>query len=346
MSHDLILRDRADRYSVRVQPRAAGAVVLLVLVVTAIGAWSLTRGDFPLPLSDVVASLVGRGDAGSDFIVLELRLPRLMAAILVGACLGVSGAVFQSLTRNPLGSPDFIGLTSGASTGALVMILLLDGSAPQVALGALGGCVITSLVVYLLAFGRGSAGFRLVLIGVGLSAMLEAFNSFLITRARLEFAAAAQVWLIGSLNGRDWSQVVPLLVAVALLLPAAVLLGRRMRLIEMGDDTAQALGVPVERTRFALLAIAVAMAAIAASAAGPIAFVALAAPQLAARVTRSRGANLVGAAAMGALVLVVSDIVAQGRLWGQQFPVGVMTGAVGGAYLIWLLVHEWRRGRG
>ena len=327
------------------RPRSVLVSALLLLLTVGIGALSMTSGDFDVPLGDVVRSLVGHGDAGTDFILLDLRLPRVLTAVLSGAALGVSGAIFQSLTHNPLGSPDFIGLTVGSSTGALVVILVVGGSATTTAFGALIGCLVTSAAVYLLAFKGGTHGIRLVLVGVGVSAMLNAVNSYLITRARLEDAATAQVWMIGSLNGRGWQHVVPLGVTIAVLLPAALALGRRLSMLAVGDEMASSQGVPVERTRAALLVVAILLVAMATAATGPVAFIALAAPQLAARLTRSPDVGLVAAAAMGAFLLTGSDWAAQRVLAPTVLPVGMLTAAIGGMYLTWLLAHEWRRGR-
>jgi len=329
--------------STRIHVRATVAVVVLLLLTLAIATLSMTSGDFPVPVADVIRSLTGRGDTGTDFIVLTLRLPRVLCALLVGAALGVSGAIFQSLTRNPLGSPDFIGLTVGAATGALVVILIRGGSAGEVSIGALIGCGLTATAMYLLAYRRGAQGFRLILIGIGLGAMLDAFNTFLLTRARLDEAVTAQRWLVGSLNGRGWEDVRPVAAALIVLLPIALLSGRRMIMLTLGDEAATALGVPVERTRFTLFAVSVGLAGVATAAAGPIGFVALAAPQLARRLTGGAGSGLLAAAVMGGFLLTASDWVAQRALADGNLPVGIATGAVGGVYLCWLLVHEWRR---
>lgn len=339
-----VLRTPTGSLSARIDLRATVAVVMLLLLALAVALYSLASGDFHVPLADVVRTLLGRQTGGAEFIIMDLRLPRTLTALLVGAALGVSGGIFQNLTRNPLGSPDFIGLTTGASTGALIVILVMHGSTNQIAVGALIGCAATSAAIYLLAYRQGAQAFRLILVGIGLSAMLEAVNSFLITRARLDEAVGAQVWMIGTLNGRSWDQVRPLALAVLVFLPVAFGQSRHLNLLSLGDEAATALGVPVERTRGLLFACAVALAAIATSAAGPISFVALAAPQLALRVTRTAGAGLPGAAAMGALLMVVSDWVAQRALSTGPVPVGIATGLLGGAYLCWLLVHEWRKG--
>lgn len=340
----LVLRRGRVALRLRVRPLVVGVVVALAGL--AIGVASLASGDFPIPLADVLRALVGRGDPATNIIVLELRLPRVLVGLLVGAALGASGAVFQSLTRNPLGSPDFVGLTTGAATGALLVILLLGGGGLAVSAGAIVGCLVTSALVYLLAFRRGVQPFRLVLMGIGVSALLEALNSFLILRARLADAIAAQVWQIGSVSGRTLTEVTIVGLALAVALPLLLVFGRHLALLELGDETAILHGVRVERSRAVLALSAVLLAAAATAAAGPVGFVALAAPQLATRLTRAPGPNLLPAAAMGALLVVASDWLAQRVLPDLDLPVGVVTGALGGAYLTWLLAREWRsRGR-
>ncbi|MFD0385045.1 FecCD family ABC transporter permease [Streptomyces stramineus] len=274
-----------------------------------------------------------------------MRLPRLLTALFVGASLAVSGAVLQSLTRNALGSPDIIGFTNGSATGALVVIIVLHGSMTQIALGALIGGLATALVVYLLAFTRGPQGFRLVVMGIGVSAILLAANSYLITRASLQDALAAQTWLVGSLNSRTWDQATTVGIALAILLPVAVRFARRLSMLEMGDDTARALGVDAGRSRLVLLVVSVGLAAVATAATGPIWFIALAAPQLSRRLTRSAGPGLVTAALMGAALLAVSDFAVQRIFSPALLPVGTATGTIGGLYLIWLLVTESRKSR-
>ncbi|WP_262403664.1 FecCD family ABC transporter permease [Actinomadura sp. CNU-125] len=195
-----------------------------------------------------------------------------MTGLLVGLALGLSGAIFQSMSRNPLGSPDLIGFTTGSATGALLQILVFGGGAVAVTASSAGGAVLTALAVYLVAYRRGGgvAGIRLVLIGVAAAAMLQALNSYLITRAELVEAYEAAFWLTGSLNGRDWDQAVPLAIALAVLVPAALLLSRSLGMGELGDDAAQALGVRVQRTRLLLVVAGVGLVAAATAAAGPV----------------------------------------------------------------------------
>jgi iron complex transport system permease protein len=340
-----VVRLAGGRVALKLHVRGAAVGTLLFAAALAVAVLALSTGELSVPVADVLASLTGQADAGTDFVVRELRLPRVLAGLLVGAALGVSGAIFQSLTRNPLGSPDIVGLTLGASTGALVVILVFQGSGPSVAAGAVAGCLATAVAVWLLAFRRGGQTYRLILMGVGVAALLEALNSFLIVRARLDEALSARVWLVGSLNSRTWTDVAIAGVALGLLLPVALRYGGRLRMLSVGDELAALLGVPVGRTRAVLAGVGVVLAAAATAAAGPVGFVALAAPQLAARLTRSPGPGLLPAAAMGALLLVTSDWVAQRALTDVQLPVGVVTGALGGTYLTWLLAREWRRGR-
>ncbi|ONI80276.1 hypothetical protein ALI22I_43710 [Saccharothrix sp. ALI-22-I] len=335
---------RTPAVSLRFSERAllVSAVIAALTVVAAVA--TMVTGDFPLTIGEVLATFSGNGDGYADFVIFTLRLPRLLTGLLVGAALALSGAILQSLSRNPLASPDIIGFTQGAATGAIAVIVLAQGSMAATALGATAVGLLTSGAVYLLAFKQGVQGFRLVLIGIGVSAMMLAVNSYLLTRATLESALAAQTWLVGGLNNRGWDQAQVVAVVLAVLLPCALVLGRRLALLEMGDSAATGLGVNAERTRLALLVVSVGLAAVATAAAGPISFVALAAPQLARRLTGASGPGLAASALMGGLLLVVSDFAVQRLFPTTQLPVGIATGAIGGLYLVWLLAHEWRKG--
>ncbi|MFE2928532.1 FecCD family ABC transporter permease [Streptomyces goshikiensis] len=331
--------------SLRLERRALAVGLLLAVAALALAVVLIGTGDFQIAPADVVQTLLGNGTPANDFIVNDLRLPRVLVALLVGASLGMSGAVFQSVSRNPLGSPDLLGFGYGSAVGALVVIIVFKGGATEVALGALVGGLIAGLAVYVLAYKRGINGYRLVLIGIGASAMLVAVIQYLLTKAQLVEATRAMVWLTGSLAGRDWGQVWPLLAACAVLFPLVLGQGRALRMMEMGDDAAHALGVRVERTRLLLMVAGILLTTAASAAAGPISFVALAAPQLARRLTRSPGAGLLTAALMGAVLLMLSDWASQRAFGADQLPVGVVTGLVGGVYLLWLLVTERKAGR-
>ncbi|GGZ06328.1 ABC transporter permease [Streptomyces poonensis] len=335
----------AGGLSVRLDPRTFTVVVLLVVAALFASVVLIGTGDFPIPAADVLKTLVGNGDAGQEFIVTELRLPRVLVGLLVGLSLGLGGALFQSVSRNPLGSPDVLGLAQGATAGALVVIVLTSGSATAVTGGALVGGLVTGLLIYLLAWKRGVHGYRLVLVGIGVNAIATAVNGYLITKADLVDAARAVNWMVGSLNGRDWEQVWPLLALCVVLVPLVLGNARGLRMMEMGDDVSYALGVRVERVRLLLMLAAVLLTAAATAAAGPVAFVALTAPQLARRLTGSPGPNLLPSAFMGATLLIVADWASQRAFGADQLPVGVVTGILGGVYLLWLLVTERRAGR-
>ncbi|MBB4716192.1 FecCD family ABC transporter permease [Streptomyces luteogriseus] len=331
--------------SIRLDVRAVTVVLLLLGAALAASVVLIGTGDFPIPAADVLRTLVGEGNPGQEFIVNELRLPRVLVGLLVGASLGLGGALFQAISRNPLGSPDVLGLGQGATAGALTVIVLGSGSANQVAAGALVGGLVTGLAIYVLAWKRGVHGYRLVLVGIGVSAIVTAVNGYLLTKSDIVDAARAVVWMTGSLDGRDWEQVWPLLALTAVLVPLVLVNARGLRMMEMGDDVSYALGVRVERVRLLLMVAAVLLTASATAAAGPVSFVALTAPQLARRLTRSPGPNLLPSLCMGATLLVVADWVSQRAFGSEQLPVGVVTGVLGGVYLLWLLVSERRAGR-
>ncbi|MGW1705942.1 FecCD family ABC transporter permease [Streptomyces sp. NPDC002206] len=332
-------------FSFRVDVRALVVIVVLAAVGAGAAIVLIGSGDYAMTPGEVVSTLFGHGTFQQEFIVTDLRLPRVLVGLLVGAALGVGGAVFQTVSRNPLGSPDVLGFGQGATVGALMVIVLFQGGAAAVAGGAVVGGLVTGVVVYLLAWKRGMHGYRLVLVGIGSAAMLTAAAQYLITKANLVDATRAVVWMTGSLDGRDWAQVWPLLVVCGLLIPLVLGHGRALRMMEMGDDAAYALGVRVERTRLVLMGCAVLLVAVATAAAGPITFVSLSAPQLARRLTRSPGPNLAPAAFMGAALLLVADWIAMDAFGDRQLPVGVVTGVLGGCYLLWLLVSERRAGR-
>lgn len=336
---------RRGRVSARIDMRTLNVGCVLVALIVGFGCWSMSVGDFPISLGDVVRTLVGAGSSDTDFVVNSLRLPRVVTAVLVGAAFGVSGAVFQSLTRNPLGSPDVIGFNHGAALGAVLMIVASDSAGTMdVAAGAALGGVVTAVLVYLCSWKHGVQPYRLVLVGIGIGFALSAGTEYLLTRANVYDAQRAYVWLTGSLNGRGWEHARMVGVALVTLLPVAVWLTRSLRLLEMGDDVAAALGVGVGRTRLALAAIGVALAALATAAAGPIAFVALMSPPIARRLVRSPGSTIVPAALTGALLTVVADLVARRIAAPTEIPVGVATAVLGGPYLLALLVRGIKTG--
>jgi iron complex transport system permease protein len=342
----VVLRSRRFGISGRVHARAVVVTLVVSALAFCVFAWSLTVGDFPIPLTDVLATLVGRGSEDSAFIVRTLRLPRGLTALLVGAAFGLSGAIFQRLARNPLASPDIIGVNAGAAAAAVFVIVVLNGTSTQVTFGALAGSTITAVAIYLLAHKRGVSGYRLVLVGIGVTAVLGSMTSYLLTRAEIFDAQRATVWLTGSLNGRGWEHVRPVTAALVVLVPVTVALARQLRTLELGDEAAKGLGVRVEGSRGALLLAATALAALATASAGPVAFVALVSPQIARRLVGGRSLALLPAAACGALLLVASDLVGRRIFAPTELPVGIITAILGAPYLLFLLARANRIGSG
>lgn len=336
---------RIGRFSARLEVRAAALTVLFLLLALSVGVWSLTVGSAGIGLSEVLSAFGGTANAGTSRVVLEWRLPRVVFALLAGAALAIGGAVFQSITRNPLGSPDIIGFSSGAYTGALLVAIFASGSAWGTSAGALAGGVLTGVAVYLLALRQGIAATRIVVVGVGLSLFLSAFNTWLLTTMRLEQAISAAGWGAGSLADIGWAHTVPTAIGLLLGGPVVLWFAADMRMLELGDDAGRAAGVPAERVRVVLLMTGVLLVALVTAAAGPIAFVALAAPQLAMRLTGTPGVRIIPAAVFGALLLVAGDLLARTVIAPVQLPVGVVTLCLGGVYLVLLLATGGRRTR-
>lgn len=306
---------------------------------------SVSIGDFRIPLADVVPAVFGAGDPAAEFIVGELRLPRALTAVLVGAAFGLSGALFQAMARNPLASPDFIGITSGASLAAVFAIVTLHWSGHALVLAALLGALASATAIYLLAWRRGVSSYRLVLVGIGVAAAVDAGTAYLLTKARIYDVQSAVIWLTGSLNGRTWDDVRPLALAMLVLVPFTLSRGRSLGLLMLGDETAAGLGLRVERSRLLIVLAAVALAACGTAAAGPIEFVALLAAPIARRLVGSPTA-LLTSALVGAVLVLGADLLAREVVPTTSLPVGVVTGIVGAPYLLWLLARSNRVGSG
>ncbi len=327
-------------------------LALLVALAATIAAFAaaICIGDYPLPLEDILGSLLspltGAADPATDFIVLTVRLPRALTAIAAGAAFGLSGIIFQTLFRNPLASPDLIGISLGSSAAAVAAIILFSLGGIAVSLAAFGGGLATALAIYLLAWRSGVTPYRMVLIGIGLAAILSATISYLFTHARLEIVQKALAWLVGSLNGASMEQLLPLALAMVVLVPLSLVLTRPLANLELGDDTAKSLGTRVEFSRLALIVVGVALASFATAAVGPVAFVAFVAGPIARRIARQGRFAFLAAPLIGAIVMVASDLIGQHLLPNTQMPVGVVTGALGATFLIYLLVAANREGRG
>ncbi|MFF3565264.1 FecCD family ABC transporter permease [Streptomyces sp. NPDC002574] len=328
------------------RPRLVVLCAALAVAVFLLFCWGVSLGDYPIGLGDVVKALTGSGDPGTVLVVRELRLPRALTGLLVGIAFGISGALYQTMTRNPLASPDMIGLTEGAGTAVVAGIVLgRDGGLGTQGLGLLGALV-TALLVYALAWKGGATGYRIILVGIGVSWICTSATDYLVARGERFEAQAALGWLVGNLNGRTWDQVDLLAVAMAVLVPLALGMGRWMRTLQLGDDVAAGLGTPVQPVRLALLLVGVGLIAFGTAAAGPVAFVALAAPQIAQRMAGTAWPPLVASGLTGALVVLGSDLIAREAIPGTELPVGIVTGVIGAPVLLWLLIRANRAGSG
>ena len=330
---------RPGRLSLLWRPRTALVCAALALAWLLLGLLLLGTGTARLSPAQVIAGLAGApGDERVARVLHGIRLPRVLTGALVGASLGMAGAVFQSLSRNALGSPDVIGFTTGAATGAILQIMLFTPSPAQIAGAAVVSGLVTALVVLALARGQGAlAAYRLVLIGIGVGAVLSGMNTMLMAMGNLDRSMSAQIWLAGSLNARSWGHVWPVLAGLALFAPLLVLNARRLDLLELGDDMAAQLGLDLTRSRAGLVIAAVGLTALATASAGPIAFVALAGPQIARRLIRVPGVPLIPGALTGAALLLAADLISQRAPLELMLPIGTMTGLGGGLYLVWLL---------
>ncbi|MFI6044769.1 FecCD family ABC transporter permease [Nocardia sp. NPDC051321] len=339
--------------SVVFRPVMVTIVIALVALLLLCFCLDVATGESQIPLGRVIDVLTGGGTRSQRFIVLDSRLPRALTAVVVGAALGLSGAITQSILHNPLAAPDMLGITSGAGLGAVAVVVGAGGTTGVLAtfgapLAALAGGLLTAAAIYLLAWGRsptgdrGVTGLRLVLIGVGLNAMLVAGISWLLTRATLLDAQRAQLWLNGSLNNASRSGLLPATFALAVVVLVALGSARTLAALRLGADTTRSLGVRIQSQQAILIGAAVVGASVATAAVGPVGFVALAAPQIARRLLRTPGEPLIGSALVGAILVVGADVASR-TVFPADLPVGIVTAAFGGPFLLYLLVRMNRK---
>lgn len=335
---------RLGRVSFVWRPWLVLVTVLLTAATFLVFCVSIGVGDFPIGLPQVVTTLLGQGEQVDEFVIMDLRLPRALAGLVVGIALGVSGAITQSVARNPLASPEILGITWGAGAVAVFLVTVSGGTTTAVvnsvglSAAALAGGLLTGLLVYFLAWRRGIDGMRLILIGISVSAVMQAITTWLLVQADIRDVARAQVWLVGSLDNRSWDDVRVALWCTLVLLAVVAGAAFQFKPMHLGDEVAAGLGVRYTAVRAVLLLCAVLLAAVAVSVAGPVAFVALVAPQVAMRLTRCPTPPLPASGLVGALLLIGADLVARARL-PITLPVGVVTAAIGGPFLVYLLVR-------
>ncbi|MFF2943241.1 FecCD family ABC transporter permease [Streptomyces niveus] len=335
---------RLGRVSFVWRPWLVLVTVLLTAATFLLFCVSIGVGDFPIGLPQVVTTLLGQGEQVDEFVIMDLRLPRALAGLVVGIALGVSGAITQSVARNPLASPEILGITWGAGAVAVFLVTVSGGTTTAVvnsvglSAAALAGGLLTGLLVYFLAWRRGIDGMRLILIGISVSAVMQAITTWLLVQADIRDVARAQVWLVGSLDNRSWDDVRVALWCTLILLAVVAGAAFQFKPMHLGDEVAAGLGVRYTVVRAVLLLCAVLLAAVGVSAAGPVAFVALVAPQVAMRLMRCPTPPLLASGLVGALLLIGADLVARAGL-PITLPVGVVTAAIGGPFLVYLLVR-------
>jgi len=338
---------RTPRTSNRIHIRLVAVAVTFIVSAAILALIAIGIGDYPLNPWQILRAVFG--DPETRFhriVVVEWRMPVAISAVVFGALLGIGGAIFQSMTRNPLGSPDIIGFDAGSYTAVTICMLIVGTTAYwNIALAAIAGGIVTAFIVFMLARrNKRVEGFRLIIVGIGVSATLGSLNSYLITRADVEDAMVVGFWSAGSINRVTWNSLIPVMILAAVVVAAVALLAPALRQMELGDDAATTQGVSVERTRLMLMVAGVATTALVTAAAGPIGFIALVAPQLARRIAGTPGVTVLGAAAVGAALLTfahfLSLVIAH---FYRSIPVGLLTVSVGGIYMIWLLIREARR---
>lgn len=342
---------RLGRTSWRLHPRAALCAVAAGVLVLALLVVDLAYGDLRIPFGDVVRALLGDTSGVNAFIVRDVRLPEASVALLAGLALGLSGALIQTIARNPLASPDVIGVNAGAAAGAVGYIVLFAAADSGVASGvsadlglplaAFCGALLATALLYAAGWRGGLDGRRLVLVGIGIAAALTACTSWLLVTARLQTAASAQVWLSGSLAGVTGTDALWLLAVLTLAAPVALWQGSTLDIVELGDDTARALGIRTTRAQAITLLCAVLLAAVAVSAVGPIGFVAFVCPQIARRLAGTSRPPLLTSALTGAVLVLAADVIT--RLWLTGLAVGVVTSLIGAPYFIHLLIRTQRQ---
>lgn len=313
------------------------------LLVTALLAVNVLLGSFTVTIPDFFAMVGGETIPGASFIVMENKVPQAVLGLLAGASFGMAGAIFQTMLRNPLASPDIIGISYGASATAVAAVVLFGVRGVGVSVAAMAGALAMALLITLLSRGRGGTG--LILVGIGAAAFMQAAVTFLMSRADISSAQELMVWLTGSLNSATWERVAVLLVAMAVLMPLVALAARELRGLSLGEDLAAGLGFNVPRAKVLLIVLGVLLAALPTAAAGPIAFVAFLSGPIAKRLNGG-AASLPLSALVGAAIVLAAHFLAVNLVPGTSLPVGVVTGALGAPLLVWLLISSNRANQG
>lgn len=317
---------------------------ILWLLIVSTGIYALLSGDAQISIQQALAALQGREQGLAQLVVVQWRAPRILLAIMLGAALAISGSIFQTLTHNALGSPDVIGFQTGSFTGALIVMLVLRGSSVMVMAGALVGGITTALIVLALSTRQKAArGVRLIIVGIGVSALLASVNTWLMLTATEEDALMAGLWGAGNFSGSTWGHVRLVFWGSALFFLGAILLGRHLSVLEIGVLFAQGVGLQVRRVQVLAIVVGIGLIALATATIGPVSFIALASPHIARKLVGGDGLLVGPCAAVGALLLLAADVLAQRIYPPSPLPVGIVTVSIGGLYFLWLLISEGKK---
>ncbi len=316
---------------------------LLAIIAFALCSTMLMLGNTIYPVSDVIRVLLGEQVKGASFAVGTIRFPRMVAGVFAGFAFGVAGHVFQTMLRNPLANPNVIGITAGSSAAAVFCIIVLHASNAFVSIASIIGGLATVIVIFLLSRSTSFSIGRLILIGIGIQAMLNAAISYLLLIGQQHDIPTAMRWLSGSLNGAKMENLYPLMVTVLIFAPIIIVIGKRLDMLELGEQTATSLGVATDKTRLVLIISSVLIIALATAATGPIAFVAFLSGPIAKRLVGVGFSSLIPAGLVGIILVLASDLVGQ-FAFVARYPVGVITGILGAPYLIYLLIRMNRKG--
>ena len=332
-----------QRSRIRRRRRYLFVTSILLVIALALCSMMLMLGNTIYPIKDVVSVLLGEQVKGASFAVGTIRLPRMIAGVFAGFAFGVGGYVFQTMLRNPLANPNVIGITTGSSAAAVFCIILLQASNAMISLASVAGGLITALVIYVLSRGASFSIGRLILIGIGIQAMLNAVINYLMLIGKTNDLPTAMRWLSGSLNGAKMDNLYPLIITVCIVAPLIIFLGKRLEMLELGEQAATSLGVDANKTRLLLLIGSVLIIALATAATGPIAFVAFLSGPIAKRVVGVGFSNILPAGLVGIILVLAADLIGQ-FAFVARYPVGVITGILGAPYLIYLLIRINRKG--
>lgn len=317
--------------------------LLLVLSTSILASILLVFGNKQYPLTTVIRVILGEEIQGATFAIGTLRLPRMLSGLLVGIAFGIAGSTFQTMLRNPLASPDIIGVTSGSSVAAVFCILVLKISGNTVSIIAVISGLLVAALLYILSRGGSFSGGRLILIGIGIQALLNAVISFLLLRANQYDVPAALRWMSGSLNGRKLEDIPLLFLIVVIFGSIIVLLDNHLKVLELGEQSAISLGLRTDVVRLILVLSSVFLNAFATAVTGPVAFVAFLSGPIASKLVGAGAPTALPSGLVGAVLVLAADIIGQ-FAFSTRFPVGIITGILGAPYLLFLLIRMNRTG--